>query len=76
MCLPPSFERDCVFSAIFMLPIATFIHLGAKQACQGAPKGGGTDEKKHLKCLMEKNPSPYGVIERTNRLQDCPNGAQ
>ena len=59
-----------------MLPIATFIDLGAKPGLPRFPEGGVTDEKKHLKCLMEKSPPPYGVIERTNRLQDCQNGVQ
>ena len=59
-----------------MLPIATFADLGAKPdppRCPGRPL---TDEKIGSKCLMEKSPPPDRAIERTNCLQDCPNGAQ
>ena len=59
-----------------MLPVATFIDLGAKPGPPRCPEGGGTDEKMRPKCFMEKNPPPDRAIERTNRLQDCQHGAQ
>ena len=76
VCLALYFGCNWNLFAIFMLPIATFIDLGAKPGQQRCPGRPLTDEQMRPKCSMEKSLPPDRAIEHTNRLRDCPNGVK
>ena len=64
------------FFARCMLPIATFIDLGAKSHPQRWPGRPPTDKTMRAKGSRKKSPPPDRAIEHTNRLRDCPNGVK